>query len=1036
MLIGFRTSLTWLAPLLVALVALTAALPAAADPVSTTPRFVFAGNVDFTVTAGSLRTQSNAGNACAIGGSDSAALAGIPAGSSIAAAYLYWAGSGPTIDNTVTFNGSTVTADRTFTDNYSLGAIDLDFFSGFADVTALVSGNGSYTFSGLTVTNTNLPGGGTYCTNAAVLAGWGLVVVYENAAEPLRLINLFDGFQPFRGSQIQLAPSNFQIPPAPIDGKIGILSWEGDVENSAPFNGVTENLIFDGQSTAAVALTDGANPLNNQYNSTINVNGTNNDFGVDFDVYDISSRLRAGDTSADTTYASGGDLVLLSVQIISTTNEPAADLVLDKSHSGDFSNGATNAWDLSVDNRGPSAATLISIADTLPAGQTYAGFSSADPSWACSAVGQSVTCDHPGPVAAGAALTPVSIAFTVPIGTTGNINNSATVSSATFDPRLFNNTDSDNGTVLTPNLSTSSKSVVDLNGLPTAPGDVVRYRITLSETGGAAVSGASISDSIDALLSNPIVTDAAGGTDNSTATVVQVDDLSVAANGSTTVEFEATIVGSAADGSIVPNTAVISNPGDGSSINAIAPNLTIGNAPASGIKPLYLGDIAGSTNNPTLPLGMSRTPLTANSSPVRVRIRRQDNDRLWVMQPALQADLTISDDALPVTLFMRRNNTASTRNIRVTASWRQGATTNFIGCSELSIAGSGTTGLANNVTRGFVFPLTQSDASCTPIAGAPLTIPAGAEITLLIDNEPNPASGQAIFVYPFNSSTGESSRIELPATTVINVDNIDPRDAAFPAGASVTSVAPGDPVFVRSIVSDPFGSFDISAVSVRVLDANGTVAASGPMTQVQDSGAATATYEFGLTVPGVGPEGVWSIEITADEGTEGTVSHTATTSFVVTDTNVVLEKLSRVVSDGVTNTTNPKSIPGSIIEYTIRVTNASVGPLDAESVVVRDSLPAEMRLQLGTPADPMQLVQGPTPSGLSLDFVSLADPGDDIAFSNDGGASFVTPAVDGAGFDATTPRINFIEVRPSGTFAGSGGGAAPSFELRFQMRVE
>lgn len=1024
--------LTWL------LLSALAAGSTSADPVSLTPNLTFAGNVDFTVTAGSLRTQSNAGNACAVGTSDTQSLAGIPSGSTIVAAYLYWAGSGPNTDSTVTFNGSTVNADRTFTDNYSIGTIDLDFFSGFADVTSIVSGNGSYTFSGLTVTNTNLPGGGTYCTNAAVLAGWGMAVVYENPAEPLRVINLFDGFQPFRGSQIQLTPSNFVVPASPISGKIGILSWEGDVENSAVFGGVTENLIFDGQSTPASALTDGFNPLNNQFNSTINVNADTNEFGADFDVYDISSLLRAGDNSASTTYSSGGDLVLLSLQIISVTNTAAADLSLNKSHTGNFSTGAPSAFSLVVTNAGPSAAADASIADTLNANFSYAGFTSADPNWACSNAGALVTCNHPGPIASGTSLAPVEILVDTALAADGTtISNTATVSSSTFDPFSANNTSTDSVVVVTPSLASSTKSVVDLNGLPTNPGDVLRYTVTLTETNGAAISGAQIVDSLDPRLLSPTVTNAGGGTDNTTPTQVAIDNLTVAAGGSTSIDFEVTVAASVSNGDVIGNTAVVTNPANGATTNAVAPNVAIGNAPAAGTKQLYFGDIGGSQNNPTLPMIMSRNPLATASAPPRVRILRQDNNRTWALAPVLQSDLSLDGSAMPVVLQMRRSGNNSTRNIRVTMSYQLGATTTFIGCQDVSIAGTGTTGLSNAQTRQFVIAVAQSNAACTAGTTAPLTIPTGAELIVGVDNEPNGGfNGQAIFVYPFDVATSRTSRVELPATSVINVDSLASFDTAFPAVTTPSNFGAGDDVFLRAVVSDPFGTFDITSVTYRILDPNGTLADSGSMAVVQDSGAATATFEVNFGIPAIGPQGLWNVEVTANEGTEGAISHLRGASFGVFDADVALAKAVRVISDNVTNTTNPKGIPGARIEYTITATNLGSLDLDAGSVIIRDSLPPEVRLFLGSPSDPIALNEGAQPSGLTLNFTSLASTTDDISFSNDGGSTFVAPSVDGNGFDATVPRVNFIEVTPTGIFNGDSGSGPPSFELVFEGRID
>ena len=227
----------------------------------------FAGNMNYTATGGTLRTQPNSGNACAVSNSGSATLSGIPVGATITAAYLYWAGSGSTADNNVTLDGVAISADRSFAETFNYLGTNYDFFSGFEDVTAQVAlkGNGSYTFANLTVNN-----GAPHCGVAAVLSGWSLLVIYENASEPLRVINVFDGFQYFRGSSLALTPDNFVVPNSGIDGKHGILTWEGDAGNSAALGGFTEALIFNGTQ-----LTDGLNPVNNQFNSTINVLGSN-----------------------------------------------------------------------------------------------------------------------------------------------------------------------------------------------------------------------------------------------------------------------------------------------------------------------------------------------------------------------------------------------------------------------------------------------------------------------------------------------------------------------------------------------------------------------------------------------------------------------------------------------------------------------------------------------------------------------------------------------------------------------------------------
>ena len=108
------------------------------------------------------------------------ALSGIPAGTTIRNAYLYWGGSGGTADTSVTFNGSPITASRTFAATYTGVTPSLPFFGAFANVTSIVNTtrNGNYTFGGLAVVT-----GSPHCDVSAVVSGWSLIVIYESASE-------------------------------------------------------------------------------------------------------------------------------------------------------------------------------------------------------------------------------------------------------------------------------------------------------------------------------------------------------------------------------------------------------------------------------------------------------------------------------------------------------------------------------------------------------------------------------------------------------------------------------------------------------------------------------------------------------------------------------------------------------------------------------------------------------------------------------------------------------------------------------------
>jgi uncharacterized repeat protein (TIGR01451 family) len=87
-----------------------------------------------------------------------------------------------------------------------------------------------------------------------------------------------------------------------------------------------------------------------------------------------------------------------------TPPPPPPDLALSKSHMGDFTVGINGVYTLTVTNDGTGATTgTITVTDTLPAGLTFV--SGAGAGWACAAMGQSVTCTNPGPLAPAARST-------------------------------------------------------------------------------------------------------------------------------------------------------------------------------------------------------------------------------------------------------------------------------------------------------------------------------------------------------------------------------------------------------------------------------------------------------------------------------------------------------------------------------------------------------------------------------------------------------------------------------------------------------
>jgi len=137
-------------------------------------------------------------------------------------------------------------------------------------------------------------------------------------------------------------------------------------------------------------------------------------------------------------------------------------------------------------------------------------------------------------------------------------------------------------------------------------------------------------------------------------------------------------------------------------------------------------------------------------------------------------------------------------------------------------------------------------------------------------------------------------------------------------------------------------------------------------------------------------------------------------------------------------TTNPKAIPVAIKSYVVKVANTGSGPVEIDTVLIFDSIPANMALGVvdydGANPGPIAFVDGSTASGLSYTFTSLGSSTDDVEFSNDDGSTWTYTPVDSG--DGTDPAVTHIRVNPKGIFAGSTAGADPSFQMLFKTVIQ
>ncbi len=122
------------------------------------------------------------------------------------------------------------------------------------------------------------------------------------------------------------------------------------------------------------------------------------------------------------------------------------------------------------------------------------------------------------------------------------------------------------------------------------------------------------------------------------------------------------------------------------------------------------------------------------------------------------------------------------------------------------------------------------------------------------------------------------SALALPATTVIDVENVDIYDAPFPNGSIAADGFVGQKFYIRTTISDPFGTSDISNPSIQITDPNSAnllipdPSDLNSVATVIASDSDSITYEYEWQTPAT--DGVYTVTVSADEGTEGTVSDT------------------------------------------------------------------------------------------------------------------------------------------------------------------
>lgn len=251
----------------------------------------------------------------------------------------------------------------------------------------------------------------------------------------------------------------------------------------------------------------------------------------------------------------------------------------------------------------------------------------------------------------------------------------------------------------------------------------------------------------------------------------------------------------------------------------------------------------------------------------------------------------------------------------------------------------------------------------------------------------------------------------LTAGTGANISNVEIYlDADGDGSLDAAEIAAGPITFLDEVAADPGDDSEvISVVVVADIDLAAVNGDTFDIALVADAHEAGGVGTLGADITdtsGANTAGVDTVLADGNGGTGEEVDNDGAFSdegqFQVAGAQISVIKSSRIISDPVNGTTDPKAIPGAVIEYCIAVSNGS-GAATATAVNVADDLPADVTF---TENDFGIFVDG---SATIDDGGTPLDPSDDSATCSGGSDGEGTTAI----YDATGGTGGLAEIAAS-----------------------
>jgi uncharacterized repeat protein (TIGR01451 family) len=258
---------------------------------------------------------------------------------------------------------------------------------------------------------------------------------------------------------------------------------------------------------------------------------------------------------------------------------------------------------------------------------------------------------------------------------------------------------------------------------------------------------------------------------------------------------------------------------------------------------------------------------------------------------------------------------------------------------ESSPTGNSTSGVGNGANTSFLVD-NKIDLTLTEVDGAATSVSAGAAnnvTTFKLTNTGNNPQGYALAA----ANVGGTLFTRADAFDMTNVrrfvstaacSGVSPTptfNAGTDTATAVNTLAADACVYVFIVADTPVSATNGQASNVRL---TATTAVAGT------AGATLATQTAGAESPTV-------VDVVfADAGRDAI--QTADDQYFVQTAALAVGKTSTLISDPFNGGTNPKSIPGAVMEYAISLTNT--GAVSATVVTITDPIPTNTTYATGT----------------------------------------------------------------------------------------